>query len=63
MKKCPEEAIFEEPIMHENGLLTHIDSRKCVPYFAGHYGCSVCIKVCPFSSRDYTEIKELFFKR
>jgi epoxyqueuosine reductase len=47
--QCPPEAIFDEPVVSENGLVTHISQRDCFEFFAQHYGCSVCIKVCPFS--------------
>ncbi len=48
--QCPPKAILDEPVVSETGLVTHISQRDCFEYFAQHYGCSVCIKVCPFSS-------------
>ncbi len=62
-KECPPGAIFEKPIVHDNGRETHIDNEKCFPYFADNYGCTVCIKVCPFNYTDYETIKEGFEKR
>jgi ferredoxin len=49
VKQCPSGAILEEPIIQENGLVTCIKQRDCFEYFVQYYGCSVCIKVCPFS--------------
>ncbi len=58
IKKCPPKAIYEKPIKHENGLLTHIENKKCFPYFASNYGCTICIKVCPFSTVGYEKLKQ-----
>ena len=63
VKECPAGAIYEQPIVHENGRETHIDNDRCFPYFADNYGCTVCIKVCPFNYTDYKIIKEGFEKR
>ncbi len=63
IEKCPPKALYEQPIKNENGLLTHNDSTKCFPYFAANYGCSICIKVCPFSTTGYEKIKAIVMKR
>lgn len=39
IRKCPAEAIYKEPILHESGIITHIDGDKCFTEFAGNYGC------------------------
>ena len=57
IKNCPTKAVFEEPIKHENGLVSHIDGNKCFPYFAENYGCSVCIKVCHFNLIGYEKLR------
>jgi epoxyqueuosine reductase QueG len=49
VKQCPPKAIRDESITHETGRITHIYQKVCFEYFAQYYGCSVCIKVCPFS--------------
>ncbi|MHA2025758.1 MAG: 4Fe-4S dicluster domain-containing protein [Candidatus Thorarchaeota archaeon] len=54
VKQCPPQAILEEPIVHETGLITHITQVTCFEYFAQFYGCSVCVKVCPFSKAGDT---------
>jgi len=56
IKNCPPKAIYEQPIPKENGLLTHIENEKCFPYFAANYGCTVCIKVCPFNTIGYERL-------
>ncbi len=60
VKECPSEAILEKPIVHENGRQTSIDSKKCFPFFATNFGCSVCIKICPFSRMEYSKLKEIY---
>lgn len=59
---CPSSAILAEPITHESGIVTHIDVEKCFPVFADQYGCSLCIKVCPFNLHPYAKIKDRYFR-
>jgi epoxyqueuosine reductase QueG len=63
IRQCPPKAILETPIAHDNGLVTCTDVEKCFPYFLEHYGCSVCVKVCPFSEANYADIKERWESR
>ena len=60
IRDCPPNAFYDEPIHHENGLVTVLDNRKCFPYFMGYHGCSICIKVCPFNQQGYEKIKKGF---
>ena len=60
LDRCPVDAILEEPVVHAGGRVSCIDNDKCFPYFAANHGCSICIKVCPFSNRDYNSIREAF---
>ncbi len=57
IRDCPPDAFYDEPIHHENGLVTVLDNDICFPYFAKNHGCSVCIKVCPFNQQSYEKIK------
>ena len=57
--KCPPQALYGEPVRHENGQLTYVDNKRCFPYFNEYYGCSVCIKVCPFNHKPYEKLKAL----
>ena len=70
-KNCPSEAIYSEKIIsieHISGIehtRTCIDRTKCFPYFNKTLGCSVCVKVCPFSSggETYHKLKQVINKR
>ncbi len=61
IKECPPQAILEETIIHESGLKTDIVQQACFEYFLVNYGCSVCIKVCPFSKGPdaYVRLKKV----
>jgi ferredoxin len=63
IKKCPPQALYEEPVIHKNGRLTYVENELCFPYFNDYYGCSVCVKVCPFNKKDYDTIKNSFERR
>ena len=56
-------AILDEPIEHESGRITHVENEKCMPHFVNEFGCSVCIKVCPFNNVDYYKLKDNFMKK
>ena len=60
INECPAGAIYDSPIEHEAGRLTHIDNNKCFPYFGNNHACTVCIKVCPFNKIGYHIIKKNF---
>jgi len=57
VQACPGDAFYDAPIHKENGIVTHIDQEKCLPFFAENHGCAVCIAVCPFSKIDYGLLK------
>ena len=54
IKQCPSQAILEDSIIHDTGRVTHVKQQECFEYFAQFYGCSVCIKACPFSKAGDT---------
>ncbi|MBN1660544.1 MAG: hypothetical protein JXA93_19260 [Anaerolineae bacterium] len=56
-KACPPQAILDVPVEKPNGLVTCTDTNRCFPYFADNYGCSICIKVCPFQKQEYAVLK------
>ena len=65
-KACPTGAILEEKMMNGEEIkglgpvITSIDREKCYPYFNETLGCSICVKVCPFSKSNgiYQRLKE-----
>ena len=61
VKECPPQAIWGNPVKHETGLVTYIEQQSCFEYFAQFYGCSVCIKVCPFSKKEnaYEQLRKV----
>lgn len=61
-RKCPGQAIYEEPASRPPGIVTHVDVDRCFPVFAKEYGCSVCIKVCPFNRHPYRRIRDRFLR-
>jgi NAD-dependent dihydropyrimidine dehydrogenase PreA subunit len=63
IRQCPAEAILPEPVHHENGQITCVINPRCFPYFGDNYGCSVCIKVCPFNNTSYDRIKDSFERK
>jgi epoxyqueuosine reductase len=56
IKKCPPKALYDMPIDHGNGQMTYVDNDLCFPYFSDYYGCSVCIRVCPFNQVPYDKL-------
>jgi epoxyqueuosine reductase len=56
-RECPPQAILEQPLENGNGLVTCTLNEKCFPYFMDNYGCSICIRVCPFQKGDYAALK------
>jgi epoxyqueuosine reductase len=60
--ECPPQALLDQPLEQDNGLITCVDTKKCFPYFMDHYGCSVCIRVCPFQEQGYDKLKSHFVR-
>ncbi|MFW9845940.1 MAG: 4Fe-4S binding protein [Candidatus Thorarchaeota archaeon] len=66
-KECPQQAIYSEKVVRiENvpGVGTHrtcIDRNLCFDFFWKTMGCSVCVKVCPFSNagETYERLKDV----
>lgn len=62
IKKCPGNAINNEPTVNENGYTTCIDYKKCGVEFGDKFGCNVCVAICPFTTVGYDKIKKSFLK-
>jgi len=60
IKDCPPKALLGKPIDHGNGQITCVNNALCFPYFFNYYGCSVCIKVCPFNKVAYETLLKKF---
>ncbi len=60
-KKCPYDAIYEENEVDKYGNVTCISNEKCNAGFK-HYGCGICIGVCPFTTAGYDKIEKGFKK-
>lgn len=58
IKKCPADAIYQQPETDEKGAPVFIDHTKCAVPFSNDNGCTLCIRYCPFSFGDYQSIKE-----
>lgn len=63
IKKCPGTAIYSQPRSVKEQYVTHIQYDKCMTYFNDHYGCSVCIKVCPFTKSGYDRVRGIYLKK
>ncbi len=69
-RKCPTEAITQEKVVSIDNIpgigatITCIDREKCFPYFVATLGCSICVKVCPFSKGPdmYLKLKKTLEK-
>ena len=61
IKNCPTHAILpgDQKCISPNGkYIQNIDADKCFPQFFKTHGCSICIKVCPFSKVGYEKIMQ-----
>ena len=63
IKRCPGDAIYEEVKTNMPEVFTSIDNMDCTPYFALWLGCSICVKVCPFSRKPYDRIKQAYERK
>lgn len=59
-RMCPGGAIYPQPVARQAGILSHIDAEKCFPVFEAQYGCSLCVKVCPFNLHPYEKVRQRF---
>ncbi len=60
VRKCPADAIFQEPQPRGDGGMQTIDHAACRTYFTSNYGCGVCLAVCPFSQVGYEKVQARF---
>ncbi len=55
IRKCPGKAIFDKPVVHEDGRLSHVDGDRCI-------SCTLCMKECSFNRSGYAKLKEIYKK-
>jgi hypothetical protein len=63
--KTPGRWVFQnKAILYQNAIVLSMEMDKdlCFPYFSDYYGCSVCIRVCPFNNIAYDKLKVQFLK-
>lgn len=60
IRKCPVGAIYDQPKPRGDGGFQSIDHATCRDYFTEHYGCAVCLAVCPFSQIGYEKVHARF---
>ena len=56
IRKCPGKAIYEQPIVHEDGRLSHVDGDRYI-------SCTLCMKECSFNKLGYAKIKAAYMKK
>ena len=62
VKMCPAKAIREKQEPREGGHYSSVIHSRCLQYFGSNYGCSICIKECPFTTLGYEQIRKAFMK-
>lgn len=60
IRKCPVQAIYEQPRPRGDGGMQCIDHAACRDYFNQNYGCAICLVKCPFSEVGYEKVKARF---
>jgi Pyruvate/2-oxoacid:ferredoxin oxidoreductase delta subunit len=64
VEDCPPQAIVHDKQMVRGELKWYIDFDKCMPYFAEHHGCAICIGVCPWTKEGRaTSISDTMLRR
>lgn len=58
IRKCPSGAILEQPVTFQSGRKSHILRDRCLPVFVKQQGCTICVKECIFTSRNYNDIRD-----
>ncbi len=58
VREGPLDAIYTEPIEHQDGRLTCVSDQRCLPFFAINDGCSICVAVCPFDRAGYERLHQ-----
>jgi ferredoxin len=60
VRKCPVDAIYQQPEPRGDGGMQSIDHATCRDFFTRNNGCGICLAVCPFSQVGYDKVKSRF---
>jgi predicted flap endonuclease-1-like 5' DNA nuclease/ferredoxin len=60
IRACPPKAIREEPVPTKAGHYSCVEAGSCLLYLVTHFGCTICVKECPFTTLGYDRIKRAF---
>lgn len=50
---CSGDAISDETDVVRGSERWIVDTERCVPYFASHHACAVCLQVCPTNAKAF----------
>ena len=62
IKKCPSKAIYDKSIINNSKHISHINYDRCMSYFNDNFGCTICVKVCPFTKVGYDKLRAGYLK-
>ena len=60
IRKCPVNAIFDQPVPRGDGGMQTINHTACRDYFNEYQGCAICLAACPFSQSGYKKVQAKF---
>jgi epoxyqueuosine reductase len=63
IRACPPKAIREEPVPTKAGHYSCVETGRCLLYLVTHFGCTICVKECPFTTMGYDRIQKAFERR
>jgi NADPH:quinone reductase-like Zn-dependent oxidoreductase len=63
IRACPCSAIRVESVPTKSGYASCVETGKCLLYLVTHFGCSICIKECPFTTVGYDDLKQAHERR
>jgi len=50
---CPGDAISDEMDVVRETERWIVDTARCAPFFSAHFGCAVCLQVCPINAKAF----------
>ncbi len=62
VRSCPYDAIYDENKIDDYGNVQSISNEKCNLGF-NHYGCGICIGICPFTSLGYEKLNTIHHRK